>query len=126
MLYDADLPDHWILKRAFCNPLAVSESDAVNWTRAAAFFGAKESTVKRWYQKSELPYMARKLCLVKIGGALSLHGKQWKGFCVVDEVLHTPIKGYSLTANQVAATWYLVNNMPDKPRQWWQLAARDF
>lgn len=124
MLYDADLNDGWLLMRCFTNPASTNHHDAVDWAQAAKFFGATESTVKRWYRENSLPYMARKLCLIKVGGCLSLHGKQWKGFCVVDNVLHTPIPDYSLTANQVAATWYLVNNMSNKPREWWQLAVK--
>lgn len=119
MLYDADLNDAWLLKRCFVNATGTSEHDFVMWKRAAKFFGARVSTVQRWYRENKMPYMARKLCLIKLGGTLSLHGNAWRGFTVVNDRLHTPLEGYSLTPNQISATWYLVNNMQDKPREWW-------
>ncbi|MFP3398621.1 hypothetical protein SB749_20055, partial [Brevibacterium sp. SIMBA_078] len=66
--------------------------------------------------------MARKLCLLKRNGCMSLHSDDWKGFSLINGVLHTPVPGYKLTPNFVCATWYLVANQRNKPDSYWQLA----
>lgn len=118
MLYDADLRDSWLLEKCFPDYHRVG----VRWVEAAAFFGVKESTVKGWYRNDSLPPMARKLCLLKRGGCLSLHGDDWRGFSVIDGVLHTPMPDYSLTPHFLCATWYLVANQRNKPDAFWKLA----
>jgi hypothetical protein len=118
MLYDADLPDDWLLQ--VCFPQYCDFG--ARWPEAAAFFGVKESTVKTWWRERKMPYMARKLCLLKRNGLMSLHSKEWEGFSLIDGVLHTPVPGYSLSPNFVCATWYLVANQRNKPDSFWQLA----
>ena len=118
MLYDADLRDAWLLEKCFPD----YHQTGIRSVEAAAFFGVKESTVLSWYRNDKMPVMARKLCLIKRGGALSLHGDDWKGFSVIDGVLHTPVPDYSLTPNFLCATWYLVANQRNKPDAFFKLA----
>lgn len=118
MLYDANLNDSWLLRVCFPDYL----KPTVRFPEAAAFFGVKESTVKNWFREDKLPPMARKLCLLKRNGCMSLHGKDWEGFSLIDGVLHTPVPGYKLTPNFVCATWYLVANQRNKPDSYWKLA----
>lgn len=118
MLYDADLRDAWLLEKCFPD----YHRPGIRLPEAAVFFGVKESTVAAWYRRDCLPPMARKLCLLKRGGCLSLHGDAWSGFTLIDGVLHTPMPDYSLTPDFLCATWYLVANQRNKPDAFWQLA----
>lgn len=118
MLYDADLRDAWLLEKCFPDYYR----PGVRWPEAAAFFGVSESTVQSWYRSDKLPPMARKLCLIKRAGCLSLHGKAWDGFNVIDGVLHTPVPDYSLTPDFICATWYLVANQRNKPDAFYKMA----
>ena len=123
MLYDSELNDAWLLRCCFPDNKNVN---ALRWREAAAFFGVQVSSVERWFRMDKMPPMARKLCLIKRNGCLTLHDDSWNGFKVVGDTLYTRIPNYTLNANQIDATWYLVNSARKKPRQWWDLALAGF